>query len=481
MTNTGFITTAAIVKTDKAEGNKKLVSIIVLMCLILLTHNITRSIKDSLIAKEIGPEIISFISLWIELPLSLCLTLFYIKFNKKYSSELLFKFSVIFFTCFFLVFAYFIYPSKNLLHPNDLYIKQLLKQYPYFYWFLKVWSQWTLIMFFVISELWPIIAFSTFFWQLVNNKFTISEAQNFYPLLNLCSNFNLLLTGILLSFITLNLSSLSYYIGSKIDFSDILKTISILVGVINIFCIILYLKINQRSELISYFTPKHNISTIETLKIVLSSSYLLAININIISYTISINLLECCWLVSMNKLFNTDNILHFQGKLLLYIGVFSIIFAIIGQIILNQGRWVIGILFTPIIIFITGLSFVLFLLIDSDYSFSNYSTSQLALLLSLPIIMGRSAKYSIFDITKEMAYIPLSSELKTNGKAAAELLGVKIGKSSGALIQFIIFTFNTNTNYSTTILCFCFSFICISFMWFTSSFILIFKNKKTIF
>jgi len=63
---------------------------------------------------------------------------------------------------------------------------------------------------------------------------------------------------------------------------------------------------------------------------------------------------------------------------------------------------------------------------------------------SMQNCFARASKYTFFDATKEMAFVPLSTESKQKGKAAIDGVGSRLGKSGGSMIhQGLLVTFGT--------------------------------------
>jgi len=117
---------------------------------------------------------------------------------------------------------------------------------------------------------------------------------------------------------------------------------------------------------------------------------------------------------------------------------------LIGSNILRRVTWTVAALLTPLMIIITGLGFFGFIVFEDQLSFVAvfFGTGPLALAVYTGLVqnvLSKATKYSLFDSTKEMSYIPLDDEMKSKGKAAVDVIGGRFGKAGGGVIQSTVF------------------------------------------
>lgn len=95
---------------------------------------------------------------------------------------------------------------------------------------------------------------------------------------------------------------------------------------------------------------------------------------------------------------------------------------------------------TPVMVLITSIIFFVFIWYSNQSSPMSaiWGTTYVMVAVTIGLIqnvLSKGTKYSLFDSTKQMAYIPLDQELKVKGQAAVEVIGGRAGKSGGALIS----------------------------------------------
>merc|ERR1712224_1028693 len=113
------------------------------------------------------------------------------------SREKIFYLVVSFFLAFFFMFAYFIYPNKEMLHPSAESVLALKQAYPALKHFVAVYEQWSFSVYYVFSELWGASMISLLFWQFANDIIKTSEAKRFYAMFGLIANVSLIAAGLL--------------------------------------------------------------------------------------------------------------------------------------------------------------------------------------------------------------------------------------------------------------------------------------------
>ncbi len=422
-----------------------------------------RAIKDSLIVSNVGAESISFLKLWLVLPSAILFTLIYLNISNKYRIDKVFYIITSGFLLFFLVFSLLLLPNKQYLHPSKEYIDFLVFSYPYLKWFFKIYGHWTFALMYVFSELWSVVVINLMFWQFANHVVDTDKAKRFYPIFGLVGNFGLIIAGnAMIYFSTIKkapnylIATGLYSINSIDDIGIRLSILSIVFSGILMMGLMLYLnkvvikKVVSRSKAPQVITK---LSLRDSVMLVLHSSYVRYITGMIVCYGLAINILEGPWKANIRELYQTqEEYMAFMGVFNIWMGISCVSFMIIGSNILRICNWKLAALFTPIIIGVTGAAFFIFVILAKFGIGGNilwFSPLAGAVLAgAVQNILSKASKYSLFDSTKEMAYIPLSTELKTKGKAAAEVVGAKFGKSLGAVIQSSLLTLLPNSDFN---------------------------------
>jgi ATP:ADP antiporter, AAA family len=118
---------------------------------------------------------------------------------------------------------------------------------------------------------------------------------------------------------------------------------------------------------------------------------------------------------------------------------------------IRKCGWTFTALLTPMILLITSVGFFTFFFLDEIAPMGGIflGLSPLALVVffgSAQNILSRGAKYSVFDATKEMSFVPLKPESKLIGKAAIDGICSRLGKSGGSVVhQSFLILFSTIT------------------------------------
>jgi len=472
-----FLVIKEIIWPIKKEELKLFLPMALMMLCILFNFGSLRSIKDGLIIPSIGAEVISFLKLWLVLPSSVIFTILYVKLSNKFNFEHIFYIIVTCFLVFFLLFAFIIYPHPDLYHPSTDTIKSLSLQHPNFQWFIKIAGNWSYALMYVFSELWSVVVINLMFWQFANHIFSIENAKRLYPILGMIGNLGLIIAGnVLVKFSNaeqVTWSEMSEDLSFQYQSEMMLKPLIVIIVCAGILAMILFriinriILVNNSAELgVQQITSgtKTKLSISESLKLIITSKYIGHIVLLILCYGLLINILEGPWKSKVRELYpNTIDYINFMGRFNIWMGISCVTFMIIGSNILRKVSWLTSALLTPLMLGTTGLIFFTFVIFSNNIPFDPLYVA--VIVGAIQNILSKSTKYSLFDSTKEMAYIPLPLELKTKGKAAVEVIGLKFGKSLGAFIQSSIFIFMPTATFDSIGIYLMITFIVVITIW----------------
>lgn len=429
---------------------KKIIPMFLMFFFISFNYTILRDTKDTLLVTSAGAEAIPFIKVWGVMPAAILFMLIFSKISNLLSREALFYVTIVPFIVFFGLFAYFFYPNRAVVQP-DAFCDMLRETLPQgLSGLIECIRNWTFAVFYILSELWGSVVLSLLFWGFANDTTRISEAKRFYALFGLGANLALLFSGPAI----VRVSKIRSALPPEVDAWQIsLNYLMGMVVIAGIGVIAVYWWINRYVLTDTrFFDPteikarraKPKMSIRDSLVYLAQSKYILCIATLVIAYGISINLVEVTWKSQLKLQFdNPNDYSTFMGYFSTITGATTIFMMLFVGGNAMRKSWGFAAILTPIVLFVTGTAFFAFVIFRDNLS--GYITALGTTPLWLAVIFGaaqnimsKSSKYSLFDPTKETAYIPLDSEAKVKGKAAIDVVGARLGKSGGSFIQQIL-------------------------------------------
>ncbi|MGI9277390.1 MAG: Npt1/Npt2 family nucleotide transporter [Endozoicomonas sp.] len=413
-------------------------SAILFLCVI--NFDILRNLKESLLLPRLGAEAIPFVKLWVVMPAALFFLVTYSFLANRLSKRLLFIISLLPFLLWMPLFSHLLYPNLDHLAPARLcqFLTgslpdnlQLVSHLVYY---------WPLTLLLAVAELWSSAVLCILFWTTVNDVYSPESATHNYPLITLLGNSASILSGLMIIFY-------AQWNRQSNDWQDNLWMLTLVYLACGLGIIFLYEHCRNRRPSVKaesgFRQTATQLSLQESFSYLFKCPYLACITVMMVAYCIAANTIDVAWKSQLVRLYPTEAAYSaFIGKLTFLNGIGCVLFALLGSLLLKRS-WQTAAMTTPILMGVTAVPF--FLLAAGQTLELAGSTLGL---LNTGVIFGmcnsvvsRSGKYTLFDSTKEMAFVPLNNEQKFKGKAAIELIASKLGKSSSALLQQVMITF----------------------------------------
>jgi AAA family ATP:ADP antiporter len=438
---------------------KKFIPMLAIFFLISFNYNLLRAFKDSLIvtAKDSGAEAIPFIKVWVILPMAILLTFIFTRLANRFTREKVFYIMMTGFVSFFFIFAFILYPAREFLHPHDLADKLQLLLPSGCRGLIALFRNWTFTLFYTMSELWSTAILTVLFWGFTNEVTSVQEARRFYGILATGANIAQICSGQVSIFLSqkLFIPQLPY---GKESWEQSILFLNCAVIASGVLSIILFRWLNkhvilphERIQEQTQKSEKIKMSMRKNFAYLAKSKYLLCIALIVLTYNIAVNLIEIVWKNQIKLVYPDPGMYNaYMGEVLTATGIIATVVSILLTTnIIRRFSWTYSALIPPVITLITGAFFFFFTVFPNINlmgitAFLSVSPLYLSVTFgSLQNCLTRASKYTLYDATKELAFIPLSKESKLKGKAAIDGVGSRLGKSGGSVIHqgfLILFT-----------------------------------------
>ncbi len=437
------------------SGEYKRVFLIFLMFFLsTFVYHILRNMKVALIVtlKGAGANVIPFLKIFCVLPSAIIVTYIFTRLVTKFNRVQVFYYMMCSFILYFILFIFVLYPNQEALELEKVsyFLKQHVLTAPGFGGLVIIIKYWNMALFYIVSELWSTFILTVLLWGFVNEITKMNDAKRFYPIFNMGVNGSGIFMGVVSTWmVSLNCSNIMSYSDQDIwVFYQLV--LAAIIGAI-ILCIFLYLnnsviENDKKTANDTSLKERTKISFKECIYSLTRSRFLIFLVFIVLSYNIVFNLADVVWVHRVKLVYtNSKDYYSFMNKVTFATGVIATLMdGLITGVIIRKYGWRLSALTTPLVWFATGVFFysgLLFedvLISDVFITFLGNPANLILIIGTVQMILGRSFKYTIFDATKEMVFIPLTKKEKRESKAIIDGIITRLGKSFGSMFYIIM-------------------------------------------
>ncbi|MCH9633940.1 MAG: ADP,ATP carrier protein 1 [Chlamydiae bacterium] len=416
---------------------RMLIPMMIMMFLACFNYSILRVLKDTIVITASGAKVLPYIKVWGVLPGAIILTYIFAKLSKRYSLEKIFFMITSTLLVFYTLFVWVLFPLQEVIHPHQLadtlssYLPKGLEG------FIALFRYWSFTLFYILAELWSTMVMGVLCWGFINQVTKLEQSKRFYGLLGISSNLAALVAGV----------STNYLASFSSSWNSSLRIFSVVLLFSGFLLMLFFKYINltiskDNPEILQTVKlpigKKKKMKLKEGLRYLFESKYLLYIAVLVIAYNLSINVIEVVWKDITHRSYQDPAAFnHYMNNITTWIGLISLIASVCIPKWLSKLGWTKTALLTPLSMIVTGVCFFSFLLFHKVSNSLIFGFTPLAIAIffgAAQYILSKAAKYSVFDATKEMAFIPLDPDLRLKGKAAIDGVGSRLGKSGSSLL-----------------------------------------------
>ena len=431
---------------------KKIIPMLVMFFFISLIYSLLRNTKDTLIVTTAGggAELIPFLKVYGVIPGSVLFVFLYSKVSDHVSSKALFLLAIVPFLVFFSLF-FLLFQFREALEPWALAARLQAHVPRGLSPLVGMVRHWVLSLFYIMAELWGSMALSLLFWGFANQITRVDEAKRFYALFGIGANLALIAVKLANGVIHVGQGLLVTRSGMASWPAYLLVLMVIVVlSILAIAALFLWMNAHVLTDRLQVEEapsgpPANQSSFLESVRYLWGNLALKYIAILVIAYGVAINLIEVTWKSYLGLQYpNPGDYQDYMVNFSMATGVVTVVLMLfVSSNVIRRFGWTFAALVTPVVLLVTGAGFFGFMLGHQVFGAWLQGAAMTPLAMgvlfgTIQNVMSKASKYSLFDPTKEMAYIPLDQEAKVKGKAAIDVVGARFGKAAGSLLQQVL-------------------------------------------